>query len=42
MAVLLIGAVTVHRRVGDGPHEAAPAVLALAVSLAYLAVAITR
>jgi uncharacterized membrane protein YphA (DoxX/SURF4 family) len=42
MAVLLIGALTVHRRVGEGLQAAAPAVLALAVSLAYLAVAITR
>ena len=42
MAVLLIGAVTVHRRAGDGLQEAAPALLALAISLAYLAVAVTR
>jgi DoxX-like family len=42
MAVLLVGALTVHRQVGDGLQEAAPAVLGLAVSLAYLAVAITR
>jgi hypothetical protein len=42
LAVLLVGALTVHRRVGDGLQEAAPAVLGLAVSLAYLAVAITR
>src|SRR5271165_6842311 len=37
MAVLLVGALTVHRRVGDGLQEAAPAVVALAISLAYLA-----
>jgi len=42
MIVLLIGAVTVHRRVGDSLQEAAPATLGLAVSLAYLTVAITR
>lgn len=42
MAVLLVGALTVHRRVGDGLQEAAPAVVALAVSLAYLAAAISR
>jgi hypothetical protein len=42
MVVLLVGALTVHRRAGDGPQEAVPAVLGLAVSLAYLAVAITR
>jgi DoxX-like family len=41
-AILLVGALTVHRQAGDGLQEAAPAVLALAVSLAYLAVAITR
>jgi len=42
MALLLVGAVAVHRRVRDGLQDAAPAVLGLAVSLAYLAVAITR
>ena len=42
MAVLLVGALTVHRQAGDRPHQAAPAILALAISLAYLAAAITR
>jgi hypothetical protein len=42
MAVVLVGALTVHRRAGDGLREAAPAVLALVISLAYLAAAITR
>ena len=41
-AVLLIGAVSVHRRAGDSLQEAAPALLALGISLAYLAVAVTR
>src|SRR5579863_1587703 len=42
MAVLLIGALTVHRRTGDGIKEAAPAILALGISLAYLVTALTR
>jgi len=42
MAVLLVGAVSVHRRAGDSLQEAAPALLALGISLAYLAVAVTR
>ncbi len=37
-----LGALTVHRRAGDSLPEAAPALLALGVSLAYLAVALTR
>ncbi len=41
MAVLLIGALTVHRRTGDGIKEAAPAILALGISLAYVAAALT-
>ena len=41
-AVLLVGAVGVHRRAGDRLQEAAPALLALGISLAYLAVAVTR
>lgn len=41
MALLLLGALTVHRRAGDGLPEEAPALLALGVSLAYLAVAFT-
>ncbi len=42
MALLLLGALTVHRRAGDSLSEAAPAVVALGVSLAYLAAALTR
>ena len=42
MAVLLAGALTAHRRAGDSIREAGAAVVALAVSLAYLAVAITH
>jgi hypothetical protein len=42
MALLLVGALTTHRRAGDGLKHAAPAVVALAISLAYLAAALTR
>jgi uncharacterized membrane protein YphA (DoxX/SURF4 family) len=42
MAVLLLGALSVHRRSADPIQEAAPAVLTLAISLAYLAVTLTR
>jgi hypothetical protein len=42
MALLLLGALTVHRRAGDGLPEAVPALVALGVSLAYLAAALTR
>ncbi len=42
MAALLISALTVHRRTGDGIKEAAPAILALGINLAYLAAAVTR
>jgi hypothetical protein len=42
MALLLIGALVTHRRAGDGLKHAAPAVVALAISLAYLAVALNR
>ena len=40
MAVLAIGALVVHRRAGDRLKEAAPALLALGVSLAYVVVAL--
>jgi hypothetical protein len=40
MAVLLTGAVLTHRRAGDAVTETAPALLALAVTAAYLAVAL--
>jgi len=42
MALLLVGALAAHRRAGDGLKHAAPAVVALAISLAYLAVALSR
>ena len=40
MAVLLTGAVIMHLRAGDGPKHMAPALVALAVTVAYLAWAI--
>jgi uncharacterized membrane protein YphA (DoxX/SURF4 family) len=42
MCALLVGALASHRRVGDPLPEAAPALVALAVDLAYLAVALGR
>ena len=39
MAVLLVGALITHRRAHDSVREAAPALLALALSTAYLMVA---
>jgi len=39
MAVLLLGAVITHRRAADSGKEMAPALLALAITLAYLAIA---
>ena len=42
MSVLLVGALTTHRRSGDRLQEATPALVALTASLAYLAVALTR
>ena len=41
MVVLLIGAVTTHRRALDSAKEMAPALLTLAITIAYLAVAVT-
>jgi uncharacterized membrane protein YphA (DoxX/SURF4 family) len=41
MALLLLGAVITHRRAGDTGKEAAPALIALALTLAYLAIALT-
>ena len=41
MALLLLGAVITHRRAADGGKEMAPALLALAITIAYLAVALT-
>jgi hypothetical protein len=39
MTLLVLGALVVHRRVGDRAKEAAPALLAVGVGLAYLVVA---
>jgi hypothetical protein len=41
MALLLLGALITHRRAADGGKEMAPALLALAITVAYLAVALT-
>jgi len=41
VALLLLGAVITHRRAADGGKEIAPALLALAITIAYLAVALT-
>jgi hypothetical protein len=41
MAVLILGAVITHRRAADGGKEMAPALLALAITFAYLAIAVT-
>ena len=41
MALLLLGALIAHRRAADGGKEMASAVLALAITIAYLAVALT-
>jgi hypothetical protein len=40
-ALLLLGAVITHRRAADGGKETTPALLALAITIAYLAVALT-
>ncbi|MGO9559458.1 MAG: DoxX family protein [Acidimicrobiales bacterium] len=42
MAVLLAIALVVHRRAQDGLQEAAPALVGLGITLAYLAVAFAR
>ena len=41
MALLLIGAVITHRRAADSAKEAAPALTALALTIAYLAIALS-
>jgi len=41
MVVLLTGALIIHRRALDSAKEMAPALLALAITLAYLAIALT-
>ena len=40
MGLLLLGALITHRRAGDSAKEMAPALLALAVTIAYLAIAL--
>ena len=41
MTLLLLGALITHRRAADSGKETAPALLALAVTIAYLVVALT-
>jgi uncharacterized membrane protein YphA (DoxX/SURF4 family) len=41
MVLLLLGAVITHRRAADSGKEAAPALIALAITLAYLAIALS-
>jgi uncharacterized membrane protein YphA (DoxX/SURF4 family) len=41
MAVLLLGALITHRRAADSGKEMAPALLGLAITIAYLAIALT-
>jgi len=41
MAVLLIGALVTHRKAADSVKETVPAVVALLLTLAYLAIALT-
>jgi len=40
MALLLLGAIITHRKAADSAKEMAPAVLALLLTLAYLAIAL--
>ena len=42
MVLLLAGALVTHRRAGDSLTHAAPAAVAVALSLAYLAIALAR
>ncbi len=41
IALLLLGALITHRRTADGGKEMAPALIALVLTLAYLAIALT-
>ena len=41
MALLLLGALITHRRAAGNGKEMAPALLALAITLAYLAISVT-
>src|SRR5580700_4814109 len=40
MALLLLGAISTHRKAADSAQEMAPALLALLLTLAYLAIAL--
>ena len=40
MVLLLLGALITHRRAADSRKETAPALLALAITLAYLTIAV--
>jgi uncharacterized membrane protein YphA (DoxX/SURF4 family) len=42
MIVLLAGALVTHRRFGDRPRDAIPAIVSLVVAVAYLGVAVAR
>ena len=41
MALLLVGAIITHRKAADSAKEMAPALVALLLTLAYLAIALT-
>ena len=41
MILLLLGAVVTHRQAADSGKQMAPAVAALAITLAYLAISLT-
>jgi hypothetical protein len=41
MTLLLIGALITHRRAGDSGKEMTPALIDLAITIAYLAIALT-
>jgi uncharacterized membrane protein YphA (DoxX/SURF4 family) len=41
MTLLLIGALITHRRAGDSSKEMTPALIDLAITIAYLAIALT-
>ena len=40
MILLLLGAVVTHRRAADSGKQTAPALVALAITLAYLAISL--
>ena len=42
MTALLVGALVTHLHAGDSPRDAIPALVALALSLGYLALALTH